>query len=632
MNKLIKKKQNSEKDSKVKEIIADYERRKAEKQKLEQSWLLNINFLVGNQYSYISPSGEAIEQEKVNGYETREVFNHIAPIVESRLAKLGKVRPSVAVRPASISEKDREVARLTKAVIDAASVEIGLPNLIKKATIWSEVCGTCFYKVLVSNSSSGFEAKKESEKSSSKITGDVIEKIDVSNEAEGSLDVDLKVCVVSPFEIFPSDNGDASVDELASIIHARAISRKEAEESYGITGLKGGVVKSLSMDLSGGFSLGMFNQKQIVEKEKDDHVLVIERYTKNASGGTLEIVVGDTLVYDGEMPFGKYPFVKQVSSTVLGSFWGGSIVDRCIPVQRAYNAVKNRKIDYLSRLTTGVMVAEEGSVDVDELVEDGLKPGKVVVYRAGANMPRLMDTPSLPPELSREEDRLLNELITLTGVSELMRNSMLPSSVTSGTAINLLSEADDNRLSVAAEQIRASVLDLTRLMLEIFKAAVSHERITRLYDERGRVQLFYWKGSDLSSEDVVLDTENELSTSIASRRQMVIDLLKMGVFNGENGKINEQDKAKILEMVGFGNYEAAASLNELHETRAKEENLTGEFLVLEVDNHACHIAEHTRLALNLVQTKEDQDKLEQVIMHIREHKAFVSAEKNKSGI
>lgn len=627
-------KQKQDEKERVQEILNDYTKRKEARRAYEQSWLLNINFLMGNQYSCVLPSGEISEVEPASSYESREVFNHIAPIVESRLAKLGKVRPTVAVRPASGSEKDREVARLTKAVIDAFGAEINLSNLIKKATVWSEVTGTSFYKVVLENEAkTGFEAKQQQENAES---GDGVNDgsapLNATGQKEDNAGLKLKVVVVSPFEIFPADQSEENLDLNPSIIHARAIPRVQAEEMYGVSGLKGESVNSVSLDhfSCASFGSGKSNALKLFEREKEDQVLVIERYTKGVGSrpGKLEIVVGDRLVYDGEMLFSEYPFVRQISFNVLGSFWGGSIIDRCIPVQRAYNAVKNRKIDYLSRLTTGVTVVEEGSVDVDELAEEGLKPGKVVVYRAGSVAPRVMDSPSLPPELSKEEDRLLNELITLTGVSELMRNSMLPSNVTSGTAINLLTEADDNRLSVAAEQIRESVLNLTRLVLGVFKNEVSEERISRLYDNKGKVQLFYWKGSDLKAEDIVLDTENELSSSSSQRRQMVIDLLKMGLFNGENGVISNVDKSKILDMIGFGSYDGAYSLTEEHQTRAKEENLSGEFMVLEVDDHNVHISEHTKRAIELSMAKENPSLVERIIMHIREHKAFMVAEAN----
>ena len=43
------------------------------------------------------------------------------------------------------------------------------------------------------------------------------------------------------------------------------------------------------------------------------------------------------------------------------------MVERAIPVQRAYNAVKNRKHEFLNRIAMGVLTVEDGSVDTDNL-------------------------------------------------------------------------------------------------------------------------------------------------------------------------------------------------------------------------------------------------------------------------
>ena len=65
------------------------------------------------------------------------------------------------------------------------------------------------------------------------------------------------------------------------------------------------------------------------------------------------------------------------------------LVDRLIPIQRAYNAVKNRELEYINRIATGIIVVEDGSIDTDMIEEEGISPGQVIVYRQGANVPRI---------------------------------------------------------------------------------------------------------------------------------------------------------------------------------------------------------------------------------------------------
>ncbi len=667
-----KKNIDSAKREKVAEILEDFEMRREQRKPYELAWLLNINYVIGNQYSAVSQNGEMVDIPKMYPWESREVFNHIAPVVESRLAKLGRVRPSISVRPSGIEQADIENAKLSKLILDSVYNELDISSAIAEATVWSEVCGTSFYKIFWdATAGEKFDAKSLT---GSKIVAGTIGQAGAEKQAGESEELGAKkpngqtgaagtgvgtlsaeptggatkakapteisagevnVSVCSPFEIFPDSSGSVDIASMHSIIHARAMDAGEAERTYGVK-VVGEPIDLLSLNVAklGLMLSGSSNVYKSASVKKENQTIVIERWTRPSTEypkGKLEIVVGDNLVFDGDMPMDDYPFVKQVSSATIGSFWGTSVVDRCIPLQRAYNAIKNRKIEFLSRLSGGVLTVEEGSVDVDEIAEDGLTPGKILVYRNGATIPKFMDSGDIPPELTAEEDRILNEFITLTGVSELMRNSTLPNSVMSGTAINLLIEQDDTRLSVTAENIRRALLNLSKKLIKLYKDNATLPKLAKVSGENGEVQLFYWSGANLSSDDVVLDTQNELSESPATRKNMVLELLKNHLLEDDNGKIDRRTKNKILEMLGLGNWEASADLSSLNLKRAKEENLNiFSAHVLEIDDNELHILEHTRFLLENEQKLTEKYK-NALLLHIRQHKTLASASKVGNG-
>ena len=95
-------------------------------------------------------------------------------------------------------------------------------------------------------------------------------------------------------------------------------------------------------------------------------------------------------------------------------FFGQSMVERAIPLQRAYNAVKNRKHELINRLCGGVLAVEDGSVDTEELEAEGLRPGSVVVYRRGSSPPSMLEQGGVPSALSAEELRLEEEFNVIT--------------------------------------------------------------------------------------------------------------------------------------------------------------------------------------------------------------------------
>ena len=142
----IKKQEIFEEDL-VREVLEDFKRRQYERKNFETQWELNMNFLMGNQYCCIGPSGEVEEYDKQFYWQEREVYNHIAPIVEARLARLLTLKPNMTVVPASGDERDVKTAKLSKKIVNAVYNKLCVSGVISEANNWSEVCGTSFYKV-----------------------------------------------------------------------------------------------------------------------------------------------------------------------------------------------------------------------------------------------------------------------------------------------------------------------------------------------------------------------------------------------------------------------------------------------------------------------------------------------------
>ncbi|HEY8443795.1 MAG TPA: hypothetical protein VIL24_03245 [Clostridia bacterium] len=578
----------------VVEVRKDFETRQNARKSLELQWQLNINFVLGNQYCDIAPNGQIEDSGKRYYWQERQVYNHLAPILETRLAKLNRVRPKMAVLPATDDDSDIYAAKLSTLLLNSAYQKAELDKVISEATVWSETCGTAFYKVDWNPNG-----------------GRQVGIVDGKPIYEG----DIMISVVPPFEIYPDYLTACEIEDCKSIIRARALEVKTIKEFWDI-------------DIPG-------EQVQLFgcASPATDMAVVIERYEKPSKqfpNGRLIIIAQDKLLYIDELTLKigadyslTYPFVKQVCAKAAGSFFGISVIERAIPVQRAYNAVKNRKHEFLNRLAAGVLAVEDGAVDIDELAEDGLPPGKIVVYRQGSNPPVFMDTGRLPSELNYEEDRLMNEFITISGVSEIMRNSQVPSSISSGVGLQLLIEQDDTRLSMTAEFIRTAVKTLAKMILRLYKQFCEQTRLLNAAGENGELETYYWRSNDITSDDVVFTTENELNQTPANRRNFVFDLLKTGLLADENGRISNHMRHKILEMLGLGIWENAKDIESLHIKKAKKENrelLKAEVLASEIDDHELHIQEHIKFMLSDSFKKLSQEVEQRFLAHIRHHK------------
>ena len=611
----------------VSEVLEDFKRRQNERKPYEANWQLNMNFLMGNQYCEVGFGGEVEEYEKQFFWQEREVYNHIAPTLDIRLAKLQKVRPTMAVMPSSTDDSDIKTAKLCKKILNSIYSRYDISNVINEATKWSEVTGTSFYKVIWDDSK-----------------GEKIANID--NEVVHLGDINISVC--SPFEIYPDNTCTQKIDDCQSIIHAKAYHVDEIKRMYNID-VKGEDVNVFSLDNTqlgvGGLGYNSLSSK-VISGVKSNHALVIEKYVKptvDYPNGRLIIVVGETLVYDGELPFinranGErgFPFIKQESLEQTGCFWGTGIVDRLIPVQRAYNAVKNRKHEFLNRISMGVLAVEDGSVDIDNLEEDGLSPGKILVYRQGSTALRFMTSNSVPTDFDREEEALLSEFMVISGVSDILNNSTAYTSL-SGVALQLLIEQDESRLSPTTDRIKACIRELGGQILRLYKQFATLPRLLKVMGDNGEVEVISFMSSDISSEDIVFETDTELTESLAQRRSMVFDLLDAGLLSDENGKLSNRMRLKALDLLGFGIWENAQDINELHTKKASSENLElakgKDVKVCEIDNHDLHITEHITYMLsneykNLVSSKP---KIEEAFLkHIRQHKQIKKLESSLS--
>ena len=571
----------------VETVRREFAERQEARRPYESQWRLNQCFVAGRE-AVLNARGEPEEEEGRFEWERRATFNHIAPILDTRCAKLARVRPTMTVRAQGGGEADLYAAKLATKLLKSFAARADLSGKIAEATRWSETLGTAFYRIRW------------------------------NAEAGGKPDGDAEIEVISAYEMFPYSLSEESIEGQPSLMTARAVPVSEISDRFGKE-VEEEDVRACSRDLAGESLRG--------------YCIFLERFerpTKRRPEGRYTAVAGHTLLADAPLPYAAgdegarcYPFVKQVAIGAAGQFFGTSAVERLIPVQRAYNAVKNRKYEFLNRVAAGVYAVEDGSVDTDDLEENGLQPGKILLYRQGSRPPFVLDYSRVPVDFHTEEDRLQNEFIRISGVSEITRNSQLPSGALSGAALSLLVEQDETRLSVTAEYIRSAVRRIGCMAIRLYRQFAGEKRLLHVNGEAGDLETYYFKGSDLCADDVVFDTENELLETPAQKKSYLFDLLSAGLFAGEDGKLSEYARAKILDMLGFGSVENGQELVNLHVKQAGKENLQliREALeVNEVDDHGIHLKEHVKymLANGLARN-------ERFLAHVRAHRALSGA-------
>lgn len=609
----------------IHKLSEELERRRAERAPLETQWILNANFLVGNQYcDFNTYRGEIEQLEPVYDWLERETFNQIAPLIETRIANLKKINYLMKVKPRTNELDDYAKAEVSSNILQYTQNKTDFEMKKNTAISWNELCGNCFFL-----SWWDVDGGEPYATETDVIVGeDGVEKKIERAYFQGDLDYGL----ITPYEIFPESIFKQTVEAQRSIILEQV---KTVEDVYDLYGIKteGSSVETFQLTpLTSGGGYGYENSVMTVgHKTVENAVKVVtyfERPSKRLPGGKMIIVVdNEHLVYYGDLPYSKIPIIQMLCREVAGQFFGKSAIEDLIPRQRAYNACLNRLHEYITRIAIQSFYVEEGAIDIEEYEQNGAAPGAMLVYRRGSSPPVPIPNGNLPSEIIQERYNLKSDMEYIAGTSQLMVNGAVPSGVTSGTAIANLQEIDNTRLSLTGDYIRNAVKNLAILWLEIYKRYANTKRVVNFVGTNGIGNALVWSGEDITSFDVEYVTENELLMSEDVQKQRFFDAYNMGLFTDNTGKIPERVKQRALEFMKVGSYTEIMNINLLQLQAAQRENTFFENGILpeisEFDDHEIHIEEHLRYILQMdfqvlkMRKKEYAAALED---HIRQHK------------
>lgn len=580
----------------------EYKRRQRDRLPYELQWQLNVNFIEGNQYIDINTMAMKLEEiPRFYEWQEREVFNQIAPAVETRIARLSRMRPILKSRPGTLSPRDLRAAKVSTQLLRNIYYEEGVRRRMNEVYGWMESTGTCLVKNV-------WDPTKGN------MVGKTMVATDEGYEEVGIYEGGLCVIVVPPHEVFPDSTFRQEIDDCKSIIHARAIHVDEIKEAWGVD-VSPEQASSIKLQRSsvGVGGLGYGFGYHYASTQLKEHAIVKEYWespSKDYPKGRLVIIAGGKLLHFGVLPYpvGKdgelaLPFEKVVSIQRPGVFWGRCVVDRLISAQRRYNALRNRKAEYLNRCAIGQYWVEDGSTDLDILEKNIGEPGFIGVYHRGFKAPEPSVNPQLPVAFESEENALLQEINIFSGTSDLSKQSKAPSGVKSGVAMSIALEQDDTRLSNTASNVEDFLIRCGRQWLRLHRHFVSGIRTLQAMGEENITDVIDWTGSDITSDDVIVEPFSAVAESPAQRRQMVFDLLASGLFHNEQGVIDKNMKNKIFEMIEMGNWEHADDESQLHISRADRENAAmteGQLRnAASYDDHLLHIQKHNQHRLTI---------------------------------
>ncbi|MCI8331336.1 MAG: hypothetical protein HFE78_00705 [Clostridiales bacterium] len=566
-------------------VLTELEKRKEERRPFELQWRLNANFMAGKQLCEINPYSMQIEEMlPAYDYEERGVYNKIAPLMETRLANLKTVSFAMSVKPRTDEADDYDKAEVASKLLRYASLQGNFDHKKNMLMQWAELTGSAFLL-------SFWDEQKG--------PALAVDEEGCPSVREGEIGFTL----LSPYEVYPEHLYRQGMDEQGSFIIEQVMSAKEIYDLYGIE-TDGREIDTVVLtpvsSLPEDYSLRMGDTKL---RASEKVITYMEKPSVKHPEGVMALIAAGRLVYYDRLPFSRIPLTIFRAKEAAGQFYGTSVIEELIPLQRAYNGCKNKIHDYITTLAANSFLVEEGSVDVEAMEENGTAPGTPVVYKKGYSAPVPLRHESMPGEIYVECEQLARDMEYTAGVSQLMVVGSMSAGITSGRAINSLREIDSTRMALAADNMRAGAIETAKIWLEIYKEHASGSMVLSVAGSNDFGSVLTWCADDINSYDVYFDTENELKYSPERQKEAFLSAYNMGLFTDENGRIPERFKLRAAELMRIGEYGTLMNETELQMKRAKRENsllLTGKPPEIgEFDNDDVHIEEHRRFALQL---------------------------------
>lgn len=271
----------------------------------------------------------------------------------------------------------------------------------------------------------------------------------------------------------------------------------------------------------------------------------VEYWEYCAKDGKLAFLLPDpcTVLYDGDLPEGCWPFAFIPYTPISGRCFGKGAVEPSIEPMRFYNLIRTSMLR--NATLTGnpkVLVHNQDAGTANGWTD---RPGQIIRWGASDDQaidlaipaPTYLQPPSMPAYVQNLPAEMLNEILSCMGVSAVSLGKR-QANVSSGRAIEALTENSASQLAVTQQQIEFAVAHICRCALQMMKEYSNGKTMIRQLDRYGAPVYRELQMTDLSDEtpEVFIDADTLFRSRAADRRNAVIADMNAGIISPEDAK------------------------------------------------------------------------------------------------
>lgn len=477
---------------------------------IENQWYLNLAFYYGKQWvvsintKTANGMGSNLYEPPAPRWRVRITANKVQPMIRNEMTKLTKEEMQYFVVPASTDTDDIAAARAAENITEYALVEADFNRKRRAATLWLCTTGIGILKTWYNEN-----AKDHS-------------------GTPGKCQIDS----INPFNFFVPSLQTEELEEQPYVIHAQAFETSYIKQKFGV-----------EVTADARVSMGTLDQRVqnlvgIVGDDKNNQAYLKEMWIKPCQDWPMGAVIWFTTdkilkIYPG-WPYihEEYPFAKIDHIPVPGRFYGISIIEGLISLQKEYNKTRSQIVESKNRTSKPQLMATKGSIDPRKVTSE---PGLIIEVNTGFPMPQPLPLQSLPPYVIQELDRTLKDMDDHAGQYEITKGRT-PPGVEAASAIAYLQEENDTRLYHTVASMEEAVCKVGRHVLCLVDQYWDEERLIKVVSKNGTYEAKKFKGSDIRGNyDFRIEPGSMAPRSRAARQAFITELMKMGAIPAQQG-------------------------------------------------------------------------------------------------
>lgn len=523
-------------------VSQHYEDFAAIKYPFEPVWWLDMAHFLGQQWTRWAESERTLRPLPAPSHRVRMVINRIQPIVKTLLGKFLRGAPRLICSPTDTTDAARAQARVGDRLLSALWEHCQMYHILHDAMLWAIITGTGFIRT-------GWDPS----------LGDCV----LDDEGRPMYTGDLEMMALSPYQVF-APRYLTSLDRPAKLIEGSIYALEQVKQIYPETS------KDLRPD-STLKRMGFYEDRvaalvspigamqTLPDLARDRSVFVTRMWEDPQTltpwerdeypTGRLIVTANNQLLFVGRNPYadGKQPIVRVRGGVFPGRFWGMSIVEQLIPLQKSYNKARSQIMEARNLTAAPQIVAPKGN----EVIKHTNEPGSWLEYRASSGKaPEYMSPPQMNQWMAEDIKSLGQEIQDVGQVKEISQGG-LPAANLTGVAINLLQEADNTPWGPIATDMALAIGQVGQKMLARAAQGYIEPRIFTVTDELDQDDVLeFFSSGELLPVKVRCDVTSLLPESKAARQARVESLINTHVLDPV------RDRSEILRLMEFGDTES----------------------------------------------------------------------------